>query len=423
MKNGKNRITLALVAAGFVLVGTSAYFLSSGNSQQEEVQAQGNVVVSSNIQSVNSIPGQSNDAEHNKLQEKANELNYEKSKQNSENFIPKLVNNVEEEKTFELPKEEPKPEPEPVIEEKIPEPAPVQEELPKEEPKPEPVVKKEIKPVIVNEIKETPKEEVDQNLVQLYATEMQSLYALWAKNDEDAKKDLMASEQDYFSKGVSLEKISNTQSVTGDGNGTLNANSKATNNNVKTQTGPVFVRAATIVPGEMLTSVNTDEPGPVLARITSGPLKGARLLGQVVNAPTSVTDRVQKATIQFTQLQMSGSGGTYSIDVYAVDPNTSRTAVASSVDNHYFLRYGLGMAAAFIQGMGEGFANANKTVTYAGDGVVLEQSASDSKQIARGALGNAGKKFGSELEKISNVPATIYVEAGTPLGLLFMSDF
>lgn len=422
--NSKKRL-IGFALAATVAAGGLGYYLLSDDTAQQQAVAVGNSDITTNLKSIDDIPGQSDDPEHNEIQKEANKINYEKSQEEGSSFVPKLVNDQVEkqEEIIEPPAEvKPEPEPEPVKEpEPIPEPEPVVIPEVKEEPKveiqqPKPVEQKpEIKyevtlPVVAQE------DPIDENLVKIYEDEIAKLQQQWEK---EMNTPTMMVIEDDGSKGKATEE---SYAEYQNGNEQAQRVSQAVSTQSSISQGPLFVRAATIVPAVMVTAVNTDEPGPVMAEIVSGPLKGARLLGQVVNAPTDVTDNVQKATIQFNTIQKNDWNQSYQVNVFAIDPSTSRTALASSVDNHYFRRYGLGLAAAFVEGLGEAYSNVNKTVTHTDNATIVSMGQS-AKDINRSALGNVGKKLGQEIGKIADVPATIYVDAGETIGLLFMSDF
>ena len=74
----------------------------------------------------------------------------------------------------------------------------------------------------------------------------------------------------------------------------------------------------------MDTSVNSDEQGPVLATIVSGKLKGAKLIGSF-SGPSQNSDKI---TLSFNTMTIPGGSGSISINAYAIDPNTARTALA-----------------------------------------------------------------------------------------------
>lgn len=222
------------------------------------------------------------------------------------------------------------------------------------------------------------------------------------------KPSIANQERDYT--GQDIEKISaNTSS--GNNSGSLTNISSGQNNAAAT-----LVRAGTIIPGVLISGLNSDTPGPVLAQIVSGKLKGARLIGEMKASNSGIV-------IQFTKLSMVGQPKTFEINAYAIDPNTTSTSLASDVNNHYFLRYGLGLAAAFVSGYGEAVSNQGTTTTVGAMGnVVQTQGQLDNAQITKSAFGKVGQKLGSEIDKDSNKAPTVTVNAGSPLGILIMSD-
>lgn len=416
VKSGKNRLLLilAVVLLSFVFIYN---FISSKKSQvQEDNDAE--IIVGRQTEEIKATPGLNDDAEYNKLQEEQNKINYEQAKSSGESYIPKLVSNKVEDDGFDLSKMEVKEEPkveeppkEPVVEEVVKEPEPIYIPPVIEEPKVE--EKKVYKYVEKTEDK-------NQQLIDNYVAQLNDLYSVW--RDDYYAVSVPFVEKTNFASMDMVNPFSgnNSNAKTSENLPSVEASSQEKNNKI-------IIGAGTIISGVLLTAINTDEPGPVLAQIVGGPLDGARLIGAVTNAPTSVTDPTQKVTIQFRRIRMPGSRE-FSIDAYAIDPNTSRTALASDVNNHYFRRYGLGLAAAFIEGLGDGFAKSinNTTVNYgntAGTDTVTTVTSSETKNIVRSSLGSMGRKLGREMDKISDVPATIKVNAYEPIGILFMSDF
>lgn len=431
----KSRMLAFIAVSVLVIVGGSFYALSGKSNIKEAVDdptKANNVQLDVNVQNIEAIPGKSNDPLVNALQAQKNEEDFKKAKEEGASYIPKLVNNeVVEEEDFlkDLEKElapEPMKEPDPVVE---PTPEPVQEQEPVVEPTPiqeivpieQPKVIKKVKPQPNIQYKvEMPQPQVvfdTKDLETTYKKEIEELFRNWDEQQKtEDEKGLMTSEFDYFGQ-QNDNKGGNGNNANNIGNGYDDI--RAQDNG---QEGAMFVRSTTIAPGILKTAINTDEPGPVLAEIVDGPLKGARLLGEVTNAPTDVTSPVQKATIQFSKIQLPNGTQEYSVDVYAIDLKTSRTALASSVNNHYFRRYGLGLAAAFIEGLGDAYSRTGTSITTGVTSTTVSNS-SNSKDINRSALGKMGKKLSQEIDKISDVPATIYVNADTPIGLLFMADF
>lgn len=412
--SGKKNIILATVATVLVAGGVGAYFLATESNTGSESNAALNNVGRGEVKVV---PGTSTDVEYNALQEKVNEENYEEAKKAGKTFIPTITNHEAEEDEMEpvippQPEPQPEPTPTPVVEpEPIPEPIPVVEPVVIPQPEPVQVPVKKVR----YEVEQPASNEGESELEEMYLKEIEMIRNA-ILNSQNVQV-IQASERNFMNQ-VDADRSKRLEQKTAKENGSAQeAKVEAQQKNSAT-----FVRAGTIVPAEMVTSLSTDEPGPVLAQIVSGPLKGARVIGTVTNAPTDVTDNVQKVTIQFTRIEKDGWRQGYSINAYAIDMDTSRNAVASRVNNHYFRRYGMGTVAALVEGLGEAFSNTQKTVTHTEHATIV-QMASDTRNNLKAAMGNVGKQMGREIAKISDVPATIYVDAGASIGLLFMSDF
>ncbi|KTC85950.1 type IVB secretion system protein DotG/IcmE [Legionella drozanskii] len=190
---------------------------------------------------------------------------------------------------------------------------------------------------------------------------------------------------------------------------------------------PLRPQGALIKTGDVLfavldTSVNSDEPGPILATIVSGKLKGAKLIGSF-NLPTNA----EKMVISFNTMSVPGAPKTTSISAYAIDPNTARTAISSNTNHHYLLRYGSLFASSFLEGFGNAFQSANTTVTIGGTGG--GQNITVQNGIGRSALQNAviglatlGKAWGQVAQQQFSTPTTVEVYSGTALGILFTQD-
>ena len=187
-----------------------------------------------------------------------------------------------------------------------------------------------------------------------------------------------------------------------------------------TTKGASFVRAGTIIPAVLMSSINSDTPGPVVAQIVSGPLAGARLLGNFQSTEKEIV-------VRFSTLSMPGQPRSFSINAYAVNSNLG-TGLATDVDNHYFRRYGLLLAAGFIKGYGQAIGRAGTTTTVTdGGGVIITQDELSDSKIAKVALGEAGTTVASDIQQASRVRPTVKVNgkdgSGVPIGLLFMNDF
>lgn len=183
---------------------------------------------------------------------------------------------------------------------------------------------------------------------------------------------------------------------------------------------PPLAKAGDLQCGQVDTAVNTDEPGPVLATIwQEGKLKKTKLLGKAENGQNG-----GKPTLHFTTANIPGVSGAQTVDAYAVDPFTSRTALATAVDNHYIERYGTFLASAFVEGYGSAVIQGgqNQQLVASPSGTVVQTDALNNKQIISAAFGNVGKKVGDNMANSINRPATYTVDSGTAVCILFMND-
>jgi intracellular multiplication protein IcmE len=188
------------------------------------------------------------------------------------------------------------------------------------------------------------------------------------------------------------------------------------------QAVPTLVKTGDILFAVIDTSVNSDEPGPILATIVSGKLNGAKLIGSF-NLPANAN----KMVITFNTMSIPGVPKTMSVSAYAIDPNTARTALSSNTNHHYLLRYGSLFASSFLEGFGNAFQSANTTVTIGGTGG--GQNITVQNGIGRSALQNAviglatlGKQWGQVAQQQFSTPTTVEVFSGTGVGILFTQD-
>jgi intracellular multiplication protein IcmE len=185
---------------------------------------------------------------------------------------------------------------------------------------------------------------------------------------------------------------------------------------------PAIIKTGDILFAVMDTSVNSDEPGPILATIVSGKLKGTKLIGSF-NLPSNAN----KMIITFNTMSIPGASKTTSISAYAIDPNTARTALSSKTNHHYLMRYGALFASSFLEGFGNAFQSANTTVTIGGTGggnnvTIANGVGRSTLQNAVIGLATVGKTWGQQAQQIFNTPTTVEVYSGSPLGILFTQD-
>lgn len=195
-----------------------------------------------------------------------------------------------------------------------------------------------------------------------------------------------------------------------------NAGSRTAANEIR------FVRAGTTVPAKLITPLNSDAPGPVLAEITSGPLAGARLIGTMQVAKNSLL-------VNFSTISKPGWPSTYSVGAVGMSVDRS-TALATDVNNHYFQKYTGLLAGSFIEGYGDAMTQQG-SVTYldpTSGGVVRSQDELNGSQISKSAQGEVLSTLGRDWQRqTQNVTPTIKVQgkdgADYPLQILFLKNF
>lgn len=182
--------------------------------------------------------------------------------------------------------------------------------------------------------------------------------------------------------------------------------------------GPAIIKAGAVLYAVLDTAVDSDYPDtPVMATIVSGTYKGAKLLGSIKTVKEG-----QRVMLAFNLMTMDDWPTGASVNAFAIDPDSARSAVATSVDNHYMLRYGTAFAASFLQGLGQAVQESGTTVSS--DSGVVTQSTSDlnTQETILVALGQVGQNASGEVAKLQNTPPTVKVKAGIGIGILFMSD-
>ena len=184
-------------------------------------------------------------------------------------------------------------------------------------------------------------------------------------------------------------------------------------NNPNGATRTIFLPAGTIEYAQLITEANTDVPGPILAEIMTGPLKGARLIG-------SFDETYDYLILNFDTIVLDGID--YSIDAVAIDPDTTLPGVVTDINRRYFTRVVLPVAAEFISGFAQAVSESGvTTVTVSGDSTTETVSNSnDSEQEVASGIATAGTELSSIIQEYrDNNPQLLRVRAGTPMGILF----
>jgi intracellular multiplication protein IcmE len=186
---------------------------------------------------------------------------------------------------------------------------------------------------------------------------------------------------------------------------------------------PPIMRAGDMMFAVIDTSVDSDEPSPILATVVSGKLRGAKLIGSF-NLPANG----DKMVIVFNTMSVPGTSGATAINAYAIDANTTRTALSSRTNHHYLMRYGSLFASSFLEGLGNAIQTAGTTITIGGTGGNTNTTVQSSRpgnvtlENAVIALSAVGKSWGQQAQQNMNRPTTVQVFSGTGIGVLFTQD-
>ena len=188
-------------------------------------------------------------------------------------------------------------------------------------------------------------------------------------------------------------------------------------------TVPAVMTTLALKPGDLLyavieTGVNSDVPSAVMATVASGKYKNARLLGKFQRFE-------ERLVLAFSRIILP-SGEDLQIEGYAVDPSTSEASVASSVDTHFFSRWGGLVASAFLEGLGSAkrYSGSQSTIYGGVNGDTTDQMVWNTYSLADQAwiaAGKVGEKAGKIFERNFERPPTVYLESGTPVGVLVLN--
>lgn len=397
MSNSRTRLIVIITAIVVILTVVFGFMGSSDKKGDKPAEATGAASVGPTPENITPVPGTNDSPGYNALQEKANSDAFKDAQEKGTSNVPVLTNEslANKKDIFDdLNKDNRKP----IVEE-----PPVIDATPVQ-----PAQQYQAQPQAIQQPATSETTQDRQAYMQSVQQQITTYINGWSAGQGF---------QEFNMTGQAPQQQQGNANTTGTTGSSIQQTSYDSNTSSNANKGPAFIRAGSIVPAVMLTAINSDEPGPVLAQIVTGPLKGARLIGQMVSSD-------QRVVVQFSSLSIPGGSQTFNISSFAVDPDTSRTGLATDVNNHYFLRYGLGLAAAFISGYGEAVQNSGSTTTTnAFGGTTTIMGDMTHKQIAESAFGKVGQKLGSELDKETNRAPTVTVASGTSIGVLFMADF
>lgn len=170
---------------------------------------------------------------------------------------------------------------------------------------------------------------------------------------------------------------------------------------------PLFVVQTAV----METGANSDYPAPVVMRLTGGPLRGARIVGEFRASSTQgVSDRVQ---LRVSRIEVDGV--VYQTDGLAVDPGTRIPAIEGDINRHLARNILARGSVAFLLGYAGGITSGART-SFSADGGFVTSS------LRTGDLfrAEASREAASAASEIRIRQPTVTVPAGTPVGVVFL---
>lgn len=249
--------------------------------------------------------------------------------------------------------------------------------------------------------------------------DMEALFANMNTVADSLSKSLNETPQQQFVEGEFKKDTKEVESVQ-----SMNLQLVDSNNNKGVSKKDKIIKAGTILFAVLESAVNSDEPGPILARIVQPPLQNASLLGTI---QPSGNQYAEGLVLNFTNISIPDRIRSYGISAVAIDPNTSRTSIATDVDHHYLLRWGTIFAASFLQGYSKAIAQSATTVSSSTNGATstttTQQSPLNPKQQVHQGLANVASTWGQGAATFTNRPNTITINTGTSLGILLTADF
>lgn len=174
-----------------------------------------------------------------------------------------------------------------------------------------------------------------------------------------------------------------------------------------------------VIPASLVTEVNSESPGPVIAQVTQAIYdsgtgqtllipQGARLIGDYRSSTRYGQSRV---AITWSRLVMP-DGREITLAEAALDPSGA-AGVSGQVDDHWGDVFG---AAALGTLINVGVATTEDPVAYGGGGVVLRDPADDA--VADGVQRMASNVTNRVVDRGLAIPPTIRVQAGAKISII-----
>lgn len=177
---------------------------------------------------------------------------------------------------------------------------------------------------------------------------------------------------------------------------------------------PSPVAAGDLAMGEIETPASSDIDRPVMARILSGRLAGARLVGGFARPPGAMG-----LTLSFDRMTMPG-GERFAIDAIAIDGRDGSGAIASRTNRRLLARYAPTLGAAFVAGLGSHLAQPRERYRSDGDVTQITRERPRLRDGVAAGMAQAADAIAADLAAAAPRGAEILIAAGHPVAILFL---
>lgn len=403
-------LKLGAVVIGIGLsYGAYAAFFSS-----DEVAENRSVVRAGNIGETKVIPGKEGfDKVYRDAVQESNQKIAEKAQQTGESAIPVPIATTKSE-DLDIPEaklsgnDDPLAEWRQRVEQKRK--VDVQETIPQEPP-----MQPEIVPMVQPQpVRQVPVIKVDPQAAKILSVQMRAILA--GQAPAEAKRVQITTVDSLFEarkKEAAANAAAPASGATLGGNPLLN-NVSATDLTQQKADVRTIVPAGNIVYAQLTNELNSDVPGPALAQIMSGPMAGAKAIGEFAVEG-------EYLVIKFSRLVKDDV--VYAVNGIALDENTTLSGQQSDIDRHYFTRILIPAAAEFVKGYASAIAErGTETTVTAGGGAVQSTPDASPKEALYEGLEKAGDTASAVLKRDATRPITVKVFKGTTMGILFMDS-
>ena len=259
-----------------------------------------------------------------------------------------------------------------------------------------------------------PQPKVDEQQVAAYDAAMKALFTRlngkpaetknWEKKEETAERGSQTDRGGQPENGPDgLARVRNVSNTGTSSTSTPSASRRA---------GRVLMPADRGVYAVNKLAVSSDGGGPVIVEAQSGPLAGDRMRG-------AFEQKGDRLVVMLSSLTHNGRD--IPIQAIVVTPDTMETTVASRVEQHYLERFALPAAAAFVAGLGQALAQSNTTSVLSPFGGATGFTRLNLGQQLGVAAGTSGAQIGQTLQQSVPKKATVYLDANTPVGVVFLA--